>query len=233
MAAPLPDGRDTSLTRFNQLAKASKLIQGKNLDGKLRMNSNPPATPPPREREHAQAQAVADAPGQSPQNQPNGAERRNHARYPVSADAVIVEPRSRTKLRGRASDLSLSGCYLDAINLFPVGTPVRLRLTAEARAFECQASVTYSMPGMGMGLAFTNIPADQSAALRNWIAELSGEPTDAATAAHEIEFETKKPAAALNFGSWQEAFSELVTILHRKGLLAESEIETLRNKLPR
>jgi hypothetical protein len=197
---------------------------------KLRTNSTPPPPPQPRT-----AQASADTPdlGTQNQNHTSSAEKRSHLRYPISADAVIIEARSRTRLRGRASDLSLSGCYLDAINLFPVGTPVHLRLTAEDHTFECQARVTYSMPGMGMGLAFTDIHADQSAALHDWLAELSEEPTASAAPTRKIEFEARTPEAKQIPDGLQEAFSELVTILHRKGVLGESEIEILRNKLPR
>jgi hypothetical protein len=182
----------------------------------------------PSLREGAGAQSA----GQGARNEASANERRRDVRYPVSAAAEIVEARSRTRLSGRASDISLSGCYLDAINLFPVGAVVGLRLTAETRAFECEARVTYSLPGMGMGLAFTRMSSSQTAALREWIAELSGQGGDAALVEPEIQFEETKPPAATTRDSngWQDVFGELVSILQRKGILTETEANTLRSR---
>jgi hypothetical protein len=111
--------------------------------------SNPSQTkPPPR------TEAVAETASQGGRS-PHGAEKRRNTRYAVCADATIVEVLSSTRLQGRAADLSLGGCYLDGINLFPVAASVRLRLTTETHTFECEARVTFSVPGMGMGLVFT------------------------------------------------------------------------------
>lgn len=173
---------------------------------------------------------------QDAQNWPN-VERRNAARYTVSADAVLVNARSRTRLRGRASDLSLSGCYLDAINLFAVGASVGLRLTAEGHSFECDARVTYSLRGMGMGLVFTKISADQATELRLWVAELSGEIDAAAPPfvpeAPKILIDRRGSAETENLAGWRGILSELINVLSRKGLLEESEAASLRDKLTR
>jgi hypothetical protein len=70
------------------------------------------------------ADAVAEKTLERARGEGSGAEKRRDVRYPVSAAAEIVEARSRTRLSARAADISLSGCYLDAINLFPVGSAV-------------------------------------------------------------------------------------------------------------
>ena len=181
----------------------------------------------------AQAQPYAEEAKTSAQ----ATEKRNGVRYTVSADAVLIEARSQTRLRGRAADLSLSGCYLDATNLFPAGTSVGLRLTREGHSFTCEARVAYSLPGMGMGLAFTKVAPDQATELRRWIAELSG---DVDAAAHLLvpepsEFQTdrKKLAEVELSPGLKGVVSELVNLLRRKGLLDESEAASLRNKLAR
>lgn len=124
-----------------------------------KVRSDPPAAQAPPRAEAAAG--TSPHPAQGARNWPN-AERRGGVRYTVSADAILIDASSQTRLRGRAADISLTGCYLDAINLFPVGTNVGLRLTAAAHSFACEARVTYSLPGMGMGLAFTKISPDEA-----------------------------------------------------------------------
>ena len=102
-------------------------------------------------------------------------DRRERPRYPVSAAAEAVEPQSNMRLTGRATDLGMGGCYVDTISPFAVGTAIRVRLFSERHCFQTRAMVTYALPGMGMGLAFSEISPDQSASLRHWVAELSGE----------------------------------------------------------
>jgi hypothetical protein len=194
---------------------------------KARSNTLAPLTA----HDHATAQSA----GAAANSNPPGAEKRKDERYPVSAAADIFEARSRTRLSGRAADISLSGCYVDAINLFPVGTAVGLRLAAEARTFECEARVIYSVNGMGMGFAFMKVSASQTALLRNWIAELAGNPMEAAPAESEVDFESAalQPASGQGSNAWRDVVQELVSVLQRKGILSESEANTLRSKTKR
>ena len=101
-----------------------------------KVRSNPPVA---RAAPYAET-TVATSPGtQTSRSWPN-TERRGGVRYTVSADAVVVDARSRTRLRGRASDLSLSGCYLDAISLFAVDTSVGLQLTGRRSQLRVRGS---------------------------------------------------------------------------------------------
>lgn len=199
-----------------------------------KVRSNPPAAQaPPR------ADAVTKTSSQGGPGTREGprAESRGAARYPVSADAVVIDARSQTRLRGRAADISLTGCYLDAISLFAMGASVGLRLTTEAHTFECEARVTYSLPGMGMGLAFTKISPDQATELRHWIAELSAESgapaSPLASAMSELRTDREKLAEDANPAGCQAALSELVNLLRGKGLLDESEADSLHSKIRR
>jgi len=151
---------------------------------------------------------------QDARNRPSP-DNRGDVRYPVSANAVVIDARSDTRVRGRAADISLSGCYLDAVSLFPIGASVGLRLTSEAHSFECEARVTYSLPGMGMGLVFTKTSPNQATELRHWIAELSGAP--GATAYLVPEF-LKKPSESGKPAGWQEFLSELIAFFRHKVL---------------
>jgi hypothetical protein len=199
---------------------------------KVRSN-DPPAAQAPRAETSGKAASQGD-PGT--RKWPSAEDRRN-LRYLVSADAVVIDAHSNTRLRGRATDIGLGGCYLDAISVFAVGASVGLRLTTEARSFECEARVIYSLLGMGMGLMFTKISPDQATLLRHWIAELSGEsrpaPSAFVSAASENRADRKKLKEDPDPAGCQEALSELISLLRGKGLLDKSEAAILRDKLTR
>ena len=150
-------------------------------------------------------------------------ERRANIRYPFTAAAEVLEPRSNTTVRGRSADLGPDGCYVDTMTPFPVGTPVKLRLTQENRTFECQAAEIYAHVGMGMGLAFTEIKPDQLTTLQDWLRQLSGEltpPSDSAQAPTARQPLELKERLVLN---------RLIGGLVRKRILTESEgVEILR-----
>jgi hypothetical protein len=69
--------------------------------------------------------------------------------------------------------LSLGGCYLDTINPLPEGTSVRVRITKGEKTFEALALVRYALPGMGMGIAFTEVHPDQQRVLKGWLDALN------------------------------------------------------------
>jgi len=101
-------------------------------------------------------------------------ERRRHTRYPFTVTVEAVEGKSQTRIHGRTSDLSRGGCYVDTISSFPAGSVVKMRLTKDARSFEAQAEVVYSLVGMGMGVKFTSGDPQQLLTLEKWVGELSG-----------------------------------------------------------
>ncbi len=157
-------------------------------------------------------------------------ERRRTVRCAVNAAAVIVEAKSRTRMSGRAADLSLTGCYVDTISPFALETIVQFRLSCEGHGLQGEARVSYSLPSMGMGLAFTNLAADQLEALRAWIGELSGEIVRE-THESDLALAFDAPAGHQKVYAWQEVMDELVTTLHKKGVLTEQEKNALRKKL--
>jgi|GEM_PF-432059 len=143
-------------------------------------------------------------------------EHRANARFSFTAAAEVIELQSKAKVAGRTSDLSLGGCYVDAINPFPVGTPVTLRLTYAGRTFQVQSAVVYAHAGMGMGIAFTQVTPDQLEVLQAWVGQLSGEgePLVEQTAAASNEPLHRNERHVLN---------QLISLLIRKNLLTETE----------
>jgi PilZ domain len=99
------------------------------------------------------------------------AKRRSVQRCPLVAAAEVTELRSGALLSARTSELGLGGCYVDALNPFPEGTLVGLRILRDQGVFETKAKVVYCDPRFGMGLAFTEMTPDQRSRLEAWLAE--------------------------------------------------------------
>ena len=175
------------------------------------------------------AQRSPDGETLSPERR-GGDERRRTVRCAVNAAAVVVEAKSRTRMTGRAADLSLTGCYVDTISPFALETTVQFRLSCEGHSVQGEARVSYSLAGMGMGLAFTTLAADQLEALRAWIGELTGEIVREAQES-DIALAFDAPAEHQKVYAWQEVMDELVTTLHKKGVLTEQEKNAVRKKL--
>jgi hypothetical protein len=100
-------------------------------------------------------------------------ERRVEPRYTFVATADIIEPSSGTRLRGRVSEISRKGCYIDILNTLPRETLVRVCISADSGIFESDGKIIYVQENMGMGIGFVNPPERQQAVLDAWLAELS------------------------------------------------------------
>jgi hypothetical protein len=97
-------------------------------------------------------------------------ERRQIPRYPFIANAELVEERSDMRIAVRVSELSLGGCYLDMMNPLPLGTLVRVKISAGVDFFEAKAEILYSLgrPG-GVGLRFIDVEPEYRAVLQGWL----------------------------------------------------------------
>src|SRR5256886_13172279 len=71
-----------------------------------------------------------------------------------------------------SSDVCSSDLYIDALNPFPEGTLVGLRILRDQGVFETKAKVVYCDPRFGMGLAFTEMTPDQRSLLEAWLGEI-------------------------------------------------------------
>jgi hypothetical protein len=100
------------------------------------------------------------------------AKRRSVRRCPFVATAEVTELRSGALLSARTSELGLGGCYVDALNPFPKGTLVGLRILRDQGVFETKATVVHCDPRFGMGLGFTEMTPDQRSLLETWLAEI-------------------------------------------------------------
>jgi PilZ domain len=158
------------------------------------------------------------------------AERRNHPRYPCTAAAEVVDTQSGARINGRTSDIGRGGCYVDALNPFPVGSVVKIRLTKDEQTFVAQAKVAYAAVGLGMGLMFTSAEPEQMWTLEKWLAELGG------TSAPEPEVREQADRNGPEKNSKNEQYyvlNELIISLMRKAVLTDAEGKAMLEKLLR
>jgi hypothetical protein len=99
-------------------------------------------------------------------------EQRRSPRYPFFASAELIEDKSDVRITSRLSELGLYGCYLDMMNPFPAGTSVLIKISEGEAKFESRATVVYSQPNMGMGVAFQNVEERYVTVLQNWMAKV-------------------------------------------------------------
>jgi PilZ domain len=100
---------------------------------------------------------------------PGEGQHRRVPRYPFSALATVVPP-GGTPISGNVTELSLYGCYLGSGAPLAARTRVLIKVfAADGEYFEAEATVVYSHPNLGMGLAFRQVRPDFLTILRNWL----------------------------------------------------------------
>jgi|SRR5579862_8312451 len=179
------------------------------------------------ERKIELAEKSASKTGSKATGRPTGAERRTAQRFSLVATAEIADIGSGTRLSGRVSDLSLSGCYMDVMTPFAEKSRIHLRIKYNAQSVELTGTVRFSHSGLGMGTGFESISPTQMETLGSWIAML--------TSGQVAQIEPTKPevvpdAAPRTTGTNQKAFDNLTSLLVRKGILTPAEVSALFSK---
>lgn len=147
-------------------------------------------------------------------------ERRQSVRFQFTASAQVVDRLTGARFSTRTTDLGPGGCFVDTLVPFPEGTVVHISLSKGQNTFETDGYVVYSQTGLGMGLAFSDLVADQATALRDWLKEV--------TAEREATFEILRtarnisPVASSN-ASEKAMIVRMVHLLVGKGILTEAE----------
>jgi c-di-GMP-binding flagellar brake protein YcgR len=95
-------------------------------------------------------------------------ERRGSARIKVQVPVEIYPEGSAAPLRGATSDLSLSGCYIESIFPFPVGTRLDLKLQLKGTLL-ATATVVTSDPQVGNGIRFSRMLPEDIEELRTFL----------------------------------------------------------------
>jgi c-di-GMP-binding flagellar brake protein YcgR len=93
----------------------------------------------------------------------NQQDRREYPRVKVSVPVEIHLDGQASPIRCATTDLSVSGCYVESIFPFPVGTALDLKLQLET-TLPIDATVVTCDPQVGNGMKFTRmLPEDRTA----------------------------------------------------------------------
>jgi hypothetical protein len=97
---------------------------------------------------------------------------RRHPRVKVNAPVDIRPCQATIPMRAAMADLSLTGCYIEMMSTFPVGTKLDLFVEL-GRTVHLQGVVVTQTIQVGNGILFENVGADDQQALLSFI-ESSG-----------------------------------------------------------
>ncbi|MGA7623559.1 MAG: PilZ domain-containing protein [Candidatus Acidiferrales bacterium] len=100
-------------------------------------------------------------------------EHREVPRFTLIASIEVREPESDMRIKGRISEISRKGCYVDVLNTLPEGTLLDVHISRDQGAFETKGKIVYVQPGMGMGVAFVETAPEQLKILDAWLAEMT------------------------------------------------------------
>lgn len=153
----------------------------------------------------------------------NMAERRQHERHAFSATAEVVDLTTGTRLSTRAADLNKGGCYLDMLSPLPIGSKVRIRISSDGADLNCTAAVRDSQPGMGMGVAFTDLNDAQKSLIDSWVENLRTPALAGRSPSPHSENAKSVPPP----GQSDALAERLIDLLHKKGLLSSNDVAAL------
>ena len=147
-------------------------------------------------------------------------ERRGGIRYQVTVAAEVIELISGTRFSTRTTDLGPGGCFVDTLMPLPVGSSVRVRLHKDNMAIEALGTVTYSQSGLGMGVAFDNMPPEKARALDAWLTEL--------TAVKPPSFDVSRVSSRAPAEERHTQIAQrLVRLLVKRGVISEADAAAL------
>lgn len=146
-------------------------------------------------------------------------------RFSFSAVADVMDPATRTRITARVGDISQTGCYLDVINVFTATTKVILSIQHSGHKLETTGRVAYSLPGMGMGVAFNDLSPEAKAILDQWISGLKS------GLAPEPETMETRHAPQEYARVDRQVLGRLIDVMMRKNLLSHDEATGLLNEL--
>jgi PilZ domain-containing protein len=163
-----------------------------------------------------------------PQGEPvEGADRRGAIRHQITVSADVIETKSGTHFETRTTDLGPGGCFVDTLMPLPVGSAVRTRLQKGNVSFEALGTVTFSQAGLGMGIAFAEMPPEKTAALEAWLAQLTSSRPAAHDTGKAAELGATATKETLTARQRADITHRLVRLLVKRQVISERDAETL------
>ena len=136
-------------------------------------------------------------------------ERRRYPRYSCSGGVELRKESTDPPTWAKLTDIGLGGCYVELMSTLPLQTQVEFVMQAEDLEVRGRGVVRTTHPGVGNGIAFTQMKTDDWRRLNELIARLA-RPQQGELAA-EMEADVPQPLQAL------------LELLENKGVLTRSE----------
>lgn len=131
------------------------------------------------------------------------AEKRRSPRYRCQGSANLREIGSGVATWATFTDVSLHGCYVEAMSGFGVGAELEIVIEVNGYRVESRGAVRVVYPGLGMGISFTRMSDANRERLRDLVRSLSqssvilGARTGLRTPTLQNSPSVKDPGAAL------------------------------------
>ena len=103
----------------------------------------------------------------------SGGERRLIPRYNFVAITELKDFATSRKVSGSVEEISRKGCYVNTMNVLPMGTSLSVRISRGQKSFVTNGEVIYLVERRGMGILFVDPPEDQLKVLDEWLVERS------------------------------------------------------------
>lgn len=132
----------------------------------LKQMRTPAASAPARAPESTADDGVGDAAS-------GPSEKRRSPRYRCQGSARLREISSNTATWATFTDVSMHGCYVEAMATFHMGAELALAIEVNGYRVECGGIVQIVYPGLGMGVAFTTISEENRERLRELLRSLA------------------------------------------------------------
>jgi hypothetical protein len=188
------------------------------------------------------AEALEMTYGKDTEEKWDGRDRRVFPRRPCRIDARVALRGESIGLAATVTDISAGGCYLEMLAPLPVGSIVELTLQLAEVIMHTLGKVRASQPGLGMGVAFTEMSPEDCEILIQFATAISDQEV-ARSYSVSAKLPQGKPEPlpqgrpnghkpAINMpkirlagsSAADQAVEAIVRILVRKGLLENTEL---------
>src|SRR5215469_8456781 len=146
-------------------------------------------------------------------------ERRRFPRHECRLEAQVWAADSSVRLKGKVSDLSIGGCFVEMLSPLPVDTEAELAFTIGTATLHVCGKVRVSQPGFGMGIEFTQMGSRGRENLRRLTSAVECGPESGNARKPPWPEEQEKSTLAT-----ASALEAVVRVLLRKGIVTKEEL---------
>jgi hypothetical protein len=100
-------------------------------------------------------------------------ESRRYPRFKCEGNMELKTEGSTIRTWATFTDISITGCYVEMMTTFPVGTKLEMQLGMNGFLVNVEASVRVTYPFLGMGIEFSELPHNDREQLEAMLASLS------------------------------------------------------------